>query len=33
VRVCKEFAENDYPVMKLVGGFEEWKKGKYPVER
>ncbi len=32
-RACKEFAENDYPVMELIGGFEEWKRNKLPVEK
>ncbi len=32
-RACKEFAENDYEVKELIGGFEEWKKKDFPVER
>lgn len=31
-RACREFAENDYPVMELLGGFEEWKRNNMPVE-
>ncbi len=32
-RACREFAENDYPVMELLGGFEEWKRNNMPVEK
>jgi rhodanese-related sulfurtransferase len=32
-RACKLFAENDYPVMELIGGFEEWKSHTLPVEK
>jgi rhodanese-related sulfurtransferase len=32
-RACREFAQNDYPVMELVGGFEEWKKKELPIEK
>jgi rhodanese-related sulfurtransferase len=31
-KACKQFAHNGYPVMELFGGFEEWQKGKFPVE-
>jgi len=31
-RACREFAENDYPVMELLGGFEEWKRNNMPIE-
>ena len=30
---CREFAENDYEVKELIGGFEEWKKKDFPIER
>lgn len=32
-RACREFAEGDYPVVELVGGFEEWKKYNLPIEK
>ncbi len=32
-RGCREFAENDYPVMELLGGFEEWKRNNMPIEK
>lgn len=32
-RACKEFSENDYPVMELFGGYEEWRNKDYPIER
>ena len=32
-RACREFAEADYPVMELIGGFEEWKKDNLPIEK
>jgi rhodanese-related sulfurtransferase len=32
-RACKRFAENEYPVMELIGGFEEWKKSNLPIEK
>lgn len=31
-RAARYFAEHDFPVMELIGGFEEWKKYGYPVE-
>lgn len=31
-KACKEFAENDYPVMELIGGFDDWKGKDYPIE-
>jgi rhodanese-related sulfurtransferase len=31
-RACREFAENGYPVMELIGGFEEWQRSKMQVE-
>jgi rhodanese-related sulfurtransferase len=31
-RACKEFAESGYPVVELIGGFEEWQKNKMPIE-
>jgi rhodanese-related sulfurtransferase len=30
---CKEFAENDYPVMELFGGYNEWRNFDFPIER
>jgi len=32
-RACKEFAENGYPVIELIGGFEEWQRNKMPIEK
>lgn len=32
-RACREFAQNDYPVMELIGGFEEWNKDGRPIEK
>lgn len=32
-RAAREFAENGYPVMELVGGFEEWQKYNLPTEK
>jgi rhodanese-related sulfurtransferase len=32
-KACREFAEGDYPVMELIGGFEEWKKTGFPIEK
>ncbi len=32
-RACREFAEGDYPVMELIGGFEEWQRNKMPIEK
>lgn len=32
-RACREFAQNDYPVMELIGGFDEWKAKNLPTER
>ena len=29
---AKHFAEHDYPVMELEGGFEEWQRNNLPVE-
>jgi rhodanese-related sulfurtransferase len=30
-RACKEFAESGYPVIELIGGFEEWRKSRLPI--
>jgi len=30
---CREFAQNGYSVMELIGGFDEWQKRKMPVEK
>ncbi len=32
-RAARYFAENDYPVMELIGGFEEWKEHKMEIEK
>ena len=32
-RACRRFAENGYPVMELIGGFEEWKKNNMPIKK
>ena len=32
-RACSRFAEADYPVMELFGGFEEWENHKLPIEK
>lgn len=32
-RACREFSQNDYPVMELIGGFDEWQKMSLPVEK
>lgn len=32
-RAAKKFASLGYPVKEIVGGFEEWKKGEYPIEK
>ncbi len=32
-KACREFAENGYPVMELIGGFEEWKKHEMPIRK
>ncbi len=32
-RACRKFAENDYPVMELIGGFEEWQKYDLPIKK
>lgn len=32
-KAAKKFASLGYPVKEMVGGFDEWKKRKYPVEK
>lgn len=32
-KACKLFAEHGYPVMELEGGFEEWQRHSFPVEK
>lgn len=32
-KAAKKFASLGYPVKEMVGGFDEWKKHKYPVEK
>lgn len=32
-KAAKKFASLGYPVKEIVGGFEEWKKDKYPIEK
>ncbi len=32
-KAAKKFASLGYPVKEIVGGFEEWKAGKHPIEK
>lgn len=32
-KAAKKFASLGYPVKEIVGGFDEWKKDKYPIEK
>jgi len=32
-KACKHFADNDYPVMELEGGFDGWSHYKMPIEK
>ena len=32
-KAAKKFASLGYPVKEIVGGFEEWKEHKYPIEK
>lgn len=32
-KAAKKFASLGYPVKEMVGGFEEWKEHKYPIEK
>ena len=33
LKAAKKFASLGYPVKEMVGGFSEWKKHKYPIEK
>ncbi len=32
-KAARKFASRGYPVKEMAGGFEEWKKGKYPIQK